>query len=505
MKKRTIKYITVFFTAIALLTACKKDFLEVALVGDTSLESNYYKTPEEAFAGLVSVYDPLGTEAGGIDNTYANRLGPLNAASDDCFAGGGGPTDMDTWQAWNKYTLDAAKGPQGAFWSRNYTGIYRANLLLTKLNAVPGLVEQQKNRFIAEAKWLRAYYYFNLVRLFKNVPLFTAPIPTADIFTLTQAKPTEVYAQIEKDLNEAIPALPPTVPKSTEGGRITMGAAKALLGKVLLYQNDNGKMLQAATIFEDINKDGNAYGYRLVANYANIFRPDNKFNSEAIFEVVHTTVGNGGWGSWPNFEGNVAVQMFGARSYSGPVYLNGWGFNPITMDLVNVMKNDPRYPYTIANIDSLKSAGVASYEASYQNTGYFIQKFAPLQQWKSSGNGNYELNFPNDEIEIRLADTYLMEAEALVRGSGDLVKAAFYLNAVRARVGLGPVAATLDNIYNERRLELATEGHRWFDLVRTGRAAAALASKGFVAGKHEILPIPLTELNNTKLVQNPQY
>lgn len=505
MKRIYFKYIAGFLAAVLLVTACSKSFLDVQLVGDTSLESNYYKTPAQVFAGLVSVYDPLGTEAGGIDNTYANRIGPLNAASDDCYAGGGSSTDMDTWQAWNKYTLDAAKGPQGAFWSRNFTGIYRANLLLSKLDNVPGLAASDKARYTAEVKYLRAYYYFWLVRLFKNIPFFTAPIATADIFNQTQVKPEVVYTQIEKDLNEAMPGLPPTVPKSTEGGRVTRGAAKTLLGKVILYQNNNSRMLEAASLFEDVNKAGNDYGYSLLKNYGDIFRPDNKFNSESIFEIVHTTVGNGSWNSWPGFEGNVAVQMFGARSYSGPVYLNGWGFNPITPDLVSAMKGDPRYPYTIANIDSLKQAKAATYDPSYQNTGYFIQKYAPLQQFKSTGNGNYELNFPNDEMEMRLADTYLMEAEALVRGGGDATKAAAYLNAVRARVGLGPVAATLDNIYNERRLELATEGHRWFDLVRTGRAAAVLASKGFVAGKHEILPIPLTELNNTKLVQNPGY
>ena len=115
------------------------------------------------------------------------------------------------------------------------------------------------------------------------------------------------------------------------------------------------------------------------------------------------------------------------------------------------------------------------------------------------------MNYQQDDYIIRLADTYLMEAEALVQGGGDIARAATLLNAVRARVGLAPIAATLDNIYNERRLELATEGHRWFDLVRTGQAPTVLAFKGFKANKNEVLPIPLFELNNTKLVQNPGY
>jgi hypothetical protein len=500
--KKSYVYFAVALIGSQFISSCKKSWLEAKPRG-TTFESNYYQTPAQAFSGLVAVYDPLGTEAG---STYANKIGPLNAASDDCFAGGASNgSDMNTWQVWNNYTLDAGVGPQGEFWNRNYTGVYRANILLTKLPGVPGLSDPLKLRYTAEAKALRAYYYFDLVRLFKNIPLFTAPIPTAEIFTQRQATPDAVYVQIEKDLNEAIPNLPVTVPKATEGGRLTQGAAKALLGKVILYENKDNRMTEAANLLDDVNRVGNAYGYALLPNYSDVFRPDNKFNSESIFEIVHTSVANGSWGGWPNFEGNVAVQMFGPRAYAGPKYVAGWGFNTLTLNLVNAIKTDPRYRYTVANIDSIKNLGQASYEFSYQNTGYFIEKFAPLQQWRSTGGGNYELNYPNDVMEIRLADTYLMEAEALVRGNGDLTKAAFYLNAVRARVGLPAIAVTLDNIYNERRLELATEGHRWFDLVRTGKAAAALAFKGFVAGKHEILPIPQSELNNTQLVQNPGY
>jgi len=264
-------------------------------------------------------------------------------------------------------------------------------------------------------------------------------------------------------------------------------------------------MLEAANLLEDVNKVGNVYGYSLQTKYGDIFSPDNKFNSESIFEINHTSIANGSWNSWPNFEGNVYTQMIGPRGYSGPTYQAGWGFNVVTMELVNVMKNDPRYPYTIVNMDSLRTAGVCSYQNSYQNTGYFVQKFAPLTKWRSTGGGNAELNYPNSVMEIRLADTYLLEAEALIRGSGDATKAFNYLNAVRARVGLSSVPATLDNIYNERRLELATEGHRWFDLVRTGKAATVLAYKGFKPNKHEVLPIPLNELTNTKLVQNKEY
>jgi hypothetical protein len=504
MRTNYFTKICVVLLAVPALYACKKSWLDVDPVG-LNLESNYYSNPTEAFAGLVAAYDPLGMETAG---TYANKLGPLNSASDDCVAGGAqGGNDMNTWQVWNNYTLTPAVGPQMEYWTRNFTGISRANIILAKIDNVPGLSDALKTRYTAEGKFLRAYYYFDLVRLFKNVPLFTAPLPTEEIYNQEQADPAAVFAQIEKDLKEAIPALPPTVPVATEGGRATQGAAKALLGKVILWQNDNSRMMEAANLFEDVNKPGNAYGYSLVPNFADIFRPDRKFNSESIFEISHTAAANGSWNNWGGVEGNVYTQMIGPRAYSGQIYETGWGFNPVRKELRDLMYGDPRYQYTIADIDSMVTAGAAtSYEASYQNTGYFIQKFAPLKQWKSTGGGNVELNYLNNVMEIRLADTYLMEAECLLRApGGDAVKAAGYLNAVRARVGLGPVSATLDNVALERRKELATEGHRWFDLVRTGKAATALASKGFQAGKHEILPIPLNELTNTKLKQNPGY
>jgi starch-binding outer membrane protein, SusD/RagB family len=496
--KKHILYLTVIATGGLLLGSCSKSFIDVKPKG-TALEENYYRNATEAYNGLVAAYDPLGAECGG---TYSNKIGPLNSASDDCYAGGGSSSDVPAWQAWNNYTLDAANGIQADFWSHGFTGVYRANVLLSKLPAVP-MDDALKSRFTAEAKFLRAYFYFDLVRYFKNVPLFLAPVSPGEMFSVTQAPPAEVWAQMEKDLKEAIPDLPVSVPVA-ENGRVTRLAATALLGKVILFQNDESRMQEAADLFDQVNSSPN---YELLDDYSQIFRPDNKFNKESVFEIVHTAKAISGWGSWPNFEGNVYTQMVGPRAYSGSIYMVGWGFNPLTPELISVLKNDPRYEYTTYNVDEMiKSGAASSYEKGYQNTGYFVKKYAPLIEfYNTAGAGDPVLNYPNDYIEIRLADTYLMEAEALVRAGGNTAKAQEYLDKVRARVGLAPVPATLDNIYKERRLELATEGHRFFDLVRTGQAATALASKGFTAGKNEILPIPLGELTNTQLVQNPGY
>ncbi|MEO7049664.1 MAG: RagB/SusD family nutrient uptake outer membrane protein [Ferruginibacter sp.] len=511
--KKSIIYIGLCLVAIPAINSCKKSFLDVNPVGnESSLESQYYKTAAQVFSGLVSVYDPLGSQTGG---TYSSKEGLLNVASDDCAAGGAAPgPDIASWTAWDKFTVNLAQGPQGDLWGRNYTGIYRANLLLTKMDNAPDLTVAVKARYAAEIKVLRAYYYFDLVRLFKNVPLITEPLSGDALYAVEQAKPAAVYAQIEKDLTDAIaePNLPNTVPVATEGGRITKGAAKALLGKVYLYEE---KWADAASQFADVNGTPggtSSYGYHLVANFPDIFKPTNKFNSESIFEIVHTNKAQQDWGAWGAFEGNIWVQMIGARSYNGPIYASGYGFCPLTTSLVSAIKNDPRYSSTCANIDSISLASpinptsgkhTVTYEASADNSGYFVEKYAPKLAYKTPLLGLTELNYALDYIEIRLADTYLMEAEALLHSGGNATRAQALLDAVRARVGLGSATATLDNIYTERRLELATEGHRFFDLVRWGKAAANLT--GFVAGKNELLPIPIGDLNGTKLKQNPGY
>jgi len=510
-----IKFILYSTLAVLLLAgaSCSKSFLEVSPRGEV-LESNYYQTPDQVFSAMVAVYNCTEAEAGYGINWYANKLAPLNAAADECWAGGGSSTDMMMYQVWNNYTMTPANAPSSKFWAMDYAGIYRANLLILKLaTPVTGLADADRDRYIAECKTLRAYFYFELVRLFKNIPLTTEPISTADMYNVVQAAPEEIYTQIEKDLTEAIPILPSTL-ATTDNGRVTKGAAEALLGKAILFENNTSRMADAASWLNKVNTSG---VYHLLANYKDIFDPGNKFNAESIWEISHSGTAQSQWGP-SDFRGNVYCIMIGPRSYAAltdPVhgapdgdhtYYSGWSFNPIIPAFAAKIHNDPRYKYTVADLDSLVAIGQAAYSGSagYMNTGLFIQKHAPLLKWKAD-LGADALNFPNDVIEIRLADTYLMEAEALVRGSGDLVRAKTLLDAVRARVGLPSVPATLDNIYNERMLELATEGHRWFDLVRTGKAATALAFKGFVSGKNEILPIPLEEMNNTKLVQNPNY
>jgi hypothetical protein len=487
-----------------LLGSCKKEFITIQPRGQF-LTENYYANREQAYAGLVAVYDVLRKNAGGFDNMITF----FNAGSDDNYAGGGGPTDGLGIQGFSNYTINPNIVP-GSFWNDHYQGIFRANILLQKLGGV-SMDAGEKARFIAEAKALRATYYFNLVRMFRNIPLFLEPVSTNEIYNVTQATPAAVYAQIEKDLNEAIPDLPSSLALATEAGRFTKVAAQAMLGKVYLYNN---KKAEAAAMLAQVNGptpgQPNQYGNRLLTNFADLWVFTNKFNAESILEAVHTDQSNADWGFWGSSadEGNTAAQMVGPRSYQkvGPnapdIYPSGWSFNPWTQDLYDLIKNDPRFSATVLDVKALAAAGEARYIEGHMNTGYFLRKMIPMRSDIRTGGGSVELNFQQNDYIIRLADTYLMEAEAL---GGTGARAQALLDAVRARVGLPSVPVSMDAIKTERRLELAGEGHRWFDLVRWGDAPTRLASRGFQAGKHEVLPIPQRELQGTKLVQNPGY
>ncbi|WP_041738467.1 RagB/SusD family nutrient uptake outer membrane protein [Echinicola vietnamensis] len=493
-------------SAMALLTlgACSDSFLEIQPKG-TNLEANYYQNQQEAYNGLVAIYDVVGWTGNG----FVTKQNALNAASDDHYAGGGGPTDITPLQVWSNYTLDPATGPQGELWSKGFSGVFRANVLLQKLPEVP-MDENLKARYTAETQFLRAYFYFDLVRLFENIPLLTSPVPTSEMYDVPQTDPTTVYQQIESDLHAAIQTLPATVDLATEAGRATIGMARALLGKVYLHQE---KFDLAAQEFAAVNGtpgETSQYGYKLLDNFADLWVVDNKFNSESIFEINFTNQSNGDWGCVGCTEGNVLNIMVGPRGYNAispdaPDFVSGWSFLPFTEEFFSTIQGDPRSHATVANLDSLEKAGAVTYEKGYMNTGYFLKKFAGREADRSTGGGVMELNFRQNMYEIRLADTYLLEAEALIRGGGDSGRAQQLMDAVRARVGLSPIPATLENILIERRIELAGEGHRWFDLIRNGIAADELSEKGFVSGKHEILPIPLLELDNTLIEQNQEY
>ena len=503
MKFNKYKFPLIAIVILVTIVSCSEEYLEVDPEG-VFLSDSYYLNEDQAKTGIIAAYDLMRKNSGGFEN----MITMMNAGSDDHYAGGGNATDGAGIQSFSNYTLNEFELPK-SFWDDFYRGIFRSNMMIQKLPDV-SMNENLKARFMAESKALRGYYHFNVVRLFKNVPLFTEPVSPAEMYEVLQAAPEDVYNQIEADLLDAIPDLPNAL-NADELGRLTQGAARSILGKVYLEQ---GKNALAAEQFAAVNGNPGStspYGYKLLDNFNDLWQIDNKYNTESILEVAHTNLAQTGWGQ--NYgdtdEGNLVNTMVGPRGFVDldlnddiPNYSSGWSFNPILPELYDLLKDDPRFEATVLDLKTLSEQGKVQYSPGYQDTGYFLKKFAPTSDEETDLLGDMWLNHRQNSYVIRLADTYLLEAEAL-NGTG--ARAQALLDAVRSRVGLPSIPVSMNAVLAERRLELAGEGHRWFDLRRNGLLQSKLADRGFIAGTHEIFPIPFKELENTKLVQNPNY
>ena len=496
--KTTVKSLIAIAAAAVVSVGCSKDFLNTKPVG-RDLEINYYQTEAQAFEALVSVYDVLQWNDQYGFSMYRFLM---NVASDDTYAGGSDASDQPSWVATDNFSWTPTLGPQAGFWRKNYKGIYRANLFLEKIDAIDDASTAFKTRTKAEVHFLRAKFYFDLVRSFGNIPLITNTLDPSEYYTITQVGPEVVYPFIVAELEAAIPDLPLTVPGS-ELGRVTKGAAQALLARVYLMMDDDDNMDEVATLCQDVINSG---VYSLLPNYGDIFTKTGEWSSESVFEITYSENSTSDWGRFGSghSEGNVGVQFCGMRDYNGPDYSPGWGFCPITEDLESFMDGDPRYQYTIIDADNIAGA---EYTPGYQNTGFFMKKYAPLASQFPS-DGEPALNWGNNVREIRYADVLLMAAEGLVRSGGSESQARSYLNQVRARVGIQGLGSSgtqlLEDIYKERRMELATEGHRYFDLVRTGKAANVLTGW---QSHNQYLPIPQNEIDASQgaLTQNTGY
>ena len=252
----------------------------------------------------------------------------------------------------------------------------------------------------------------------------------------------------------------------------------------------------------------NSGNYDLVADYESIFEQEGENNVESVFEVQYSDKEGAGFGCLQCSEGNVAVGFNGIRNYAGPTFESGFSFNVPTQEAFDFFEEgDIRRDIAILDIEAWSSETGATYSTGYEHTGFYNRKYIARQGGLNTPDAN--LTRANNYRSIRFADVLLMAAEAYNRGGlGDDV-ARLYLNRVRTRAQLAEVNASgselTDAIINERRLELMGEGHRFFDLVRTGRAAQSI--DGFVTGKHELFPIPSIEIElaGNRWEQNPGY
>ncbi|MBZ9627260.1 RagB/SusD family nutrient uptake outer membrane protein [Psychroflexus sp. CAK57W] len=481
---KNIKYVILVALSAQILGSCSTDYVEVDPPYQVTSES-FFKSQEDYENALIGAYDLL-------QATYVNViLGEI--ASDNTHAGGESATDVIGWQQIDRMVHTPINSNLRDVWNFNFAGVYRASYIIENKDNIEF---DGKDQLLAEAYFLRAYFNFELVKWFGGIPIKPeGRFELGEELTLPRASVEDVYTYIETDLGNAVSNLS-EVP--SEPGRATVYSAHALLGKVHLFQNE---FVPAA---ENLNAVINSNQYHLYGteadeDYENLFEYSAENSAESVFEIQYTGVEGAGFGCLQCSEGNVAVGFSGVRGYAGPVFESGYGFNLPTEEVYNDFGvNDLRRDVSILNIDEWAAETGASYNIGNQDpvtghTGYYNRKYLPR---KNDNQGDTNLTQPNNYRAIRYADVLLMAAEALNRGNINDDLALDYVNLVRNRAGLIDISQSgsqlLDAIYRERRLELVGEGHRFFDLVRTGRAESAI--DGFTAPKNNVFPIPLEEL-----------
>ncbi|MEZ2440922.1 RagB/SusD family nutrient uptake outer membrane protein [Chitinophaga sp. RCC_12] len=528
------RLIYIALPAALLLGSCSKDFIKGDVPAKTDV-NQFYSNAKEVNMGLMDAYDAFQEE-----ESQLARFVYGDMASDDALKGGETIGDGPDMEALVECRPLSTNDWSYKLWTQCYKAVTKANILVESIDTKADFKgdETTKNRYRAEAQFLRALGYYYLAMAYGDVPLFTNGVTNytqVDPKMMIRKPVADVWAQVEKDLKEAIPALytKQTIP-SSELGRATKGAAQAILAKSLMFQK---KYDAAVPVLSDLVKNG---GYQLAPTFNSLWRPGTgDFNAENIFEINYTNTWN--WSS----DGEGAIR----NVYESSRNTWGWGFNQPTQDLANEFEaGDPRIIYTLTYSKDIFQAKTPAEQVEeknsinnvYQYHSYKVMMLQAERDGMTTGGAGM-----NEKI-VRLADMYLLYAEALVRSTAakDVNTAVFYLNEIRKRANNTPkadpvrvkqqftVAANtlpmrvytsdvqlLKDIAHERRVELGMEGVRLWDLIRTDNTVALDAYykkwgangyeargdlKGkfygtwiskFAGGKYPTFPIPQKEID----------
>ncbi len=480
-------YISIFALSAYFFSGCSNDYLDVDQTESISTKDiELFNNDAGAATFVTAIYSKF------LDwnMTSFSWIGLSSIASDDADKGsspGDTGSDKDLMDA---LTYNASTPSTSEIFAANYEGINRCNQALSIIPQLDKADPALRARLLGEAKFLRAFMYFTLVKTYGGVPIIDhLPNPSSEedrVMQLTRKSSAEVYAYIESDLNDAIAVLPnKSEYAASEKGRASKGAAYALLAKINLYQKNWQKVVDNCNLVT---------GYAIVSDYASMYKLAGENDAESIFEIQGT-------GSVPAKGISGYSNTQGARGAGGW----GWGFNTPSQSLVNAYEaGDVRKNATII------FAGTTLYDGrvvplTVENPRYNYKAYSSAftDGWETDVNIKY----------LRYAEVLLMKAEAL-NELNQTPAAILLLNQIRTRAGLGNTTAVSQGdvktaIWKERRVEMAFEHDRFFDLVRTGQAVAAFAIDGktFVAGKHELFPLPQAFINQAGglSAQNPNY
>jgi hypothetical protein len=518
MKKNILYTITILALVFGSIS-CSDSFLELE-PKTGQVEANYYKNEEQAFLAVAAVYDAYAVQNWQFVPTMSDIF------SDDAFAGGANINDMSQWHDMESFKMTPENNTSSDLWNRCYSGIYRTNLYLQKQEEVTWETEGLKARLEAETLFLRAYLYWDLVRNYGYAPVITEVLPSVEDYkNLPQNTPEEIFTQIASDLLKAVAVLPTQI-TSDETGRISKGAAQALIARIYLYHEGFAKPVMGVAAWSDgtttidktyaqaaLEQVISSNVYSLLPDYTDLWDWENQNNDESLLEIQYSDKAKSGdWGGW-NINGNFASVWISVRNPEGDASIfPGWSLAVPTWSLYNEFESgDPRRDATIYNAE----VQMTNYNRAFMNTGFFNRKYMALSAYVGSG-GDQAHNFPRNFVDIRYADVLLMAGELFL--TDNPTKAANYFNQVRTRA-LGASAAkttiTLDDIYHERRVEFGGEGLRKWDLLRRGNDYAAakinasfnvpenlpnadhFIARTFKADTWGMFPVPASEIRNT--------
>ncbi|HCM35478.1 RagB/SusD family nutrient uptake outer membrane protein [Chryseobacterium sp.] len=472
-----MKKIILSIALFSLAASCKDDYLDIKQEGYTEA-SAFFKTQEDAMQATNAIYSFLRS----WDNSAFPYQFVFGVPADDVVKGSN-PGDASFINVYDNFTYTVSDEGVRGYWIGQWQAVNSCNQVITNVPKID-MDSALRTRLVAEAKMLRAYIYFNLVRIYGGVPIFDG---LQSNYKIPRNSVEEVYNFIISDLTSAAEILPQTYPAS-ELGRVTKGAALGLLSKVYLYKKDWKKAY-------DTSNQVMSMGYDLDPDFNHVFRPAGEFGKESVFEVNCDCI--------PPFKGSQYAEVQGVRDQFG------WGFFTPSSALESAFEpGDIRKELTILRNGETTPEGDLIAMGDAQSVTTYNQKvYVPKALNKSAcGYGSIQ----NIRI-LRFAEILLINAEA-ANELGNTAAAITNLDRVRTRAKLaGTIASTQGAlrtaIWNERRVELAMEGDRFVDLVRTGQAATVLAPYGFKVGKNELFPIPFDAITESAGVftQNPGY
>ena len=480
---KTMKYIALgVMTASMTLatTSCSDNFLEVENPSGEPLEE-YYTTDEHINEALNAAYDPIHWPDWGLGQYNALNI-DAEIMGDDFWVGGSDKNDNQHWHMLFNFEANASN-TLSSLWTVDYSGIKRCNDLLKYIPWAAGnLTAENKASYEMQGRALRVYFYNNLWHYFGNIPFYLENLSIP--YTAPQLKADEVYDNLITELEAVIDSkVLPMRWDDKNCGRMSQAMCYMMYAEMVMYQNDKTRYPKALQYMQEIINDKSEYG--LMDNFTDIWKESGEWCKESIWEINYEDGNNErGWSSPLAIGGTVLPTLISPNAWPGgdgwvKQASDGWGFLPVRQETYDLYSdNDTRRAATCWDCRGMGTDGDADdthYHKRYQDTGLWLAKYRPFTENNADAGFDANLNYNNNYRFYRVAEAYLNAAELLLETGGDANLAKDYVNKIRNRAGVAQkTSVTVDDVIEERHLEFVGEGKRYFDLVRSGKAASVL-------------------------------